>query len=225
MLSINGDKLEKYISTVVDAVYALKNFKISPFINMILSKRERNIFIYGVGRSGYIGRCFTMRLMHLGFNAYFIGDSCPSVNKNDLLILISGSGKSEPVNTILKNGIKKFGNNIDIAYITYNKYILNYLNDEYGINIKNTNKNNKNNINNNKNYNNYNKNSTNKINNTNSNILTIILNLPDYDRNIFPMGTLFEITLMVFLDLTISELMKKLNKSENDIKRKHFNLW
>ena len=60
---------------------------------------SRKIFIYGAGRSGFIGRAFAQRLMHLGVDSVFIGDSItPQFIENDLLILISGSGEtSSPV--------------------------------------------------------------------------------------------------------------------------------
>ena len=53
------------------------------------------IFVQGTGRSGYIGRAFTMRLMQMGFPAFFVGDTTtPAIGAGDLLITISGSGKT-----------------------------------------------------------------------------------------------------------------------------------
>ncbi|MHA1753616.1 MAG: 6-phospho-3-hexuloisomerase [Candidatus Helarchaeota archaeon] len=66
---------------------------INEFVKYIYDSRK--IFIYGAGRSGFIGRAFAQRLMHLGFDSIFIGDSItPQFIANDLLILISGSGKT-----------------------------------------------------------------------------------------------------------------------------------
>src|SRR5690625_6284740 len=42
------------------------------------------IFVVGVGRSGFVGRAFSNRLMHLGFTVYFIGEpTTPSIQEGD----------------------------------------------------------------------------------------------------------------------------------------------
>lgn len=53
------------------------------------------IFCAAQGRSGYILRCFCMRLMHLGFRAHFSGDTAtPAMGPGDLLVVLSGSGRT-----------------------------------------------------------------------------------------------------------------------------------
>lgn len=70
---------------------------------------DKRIFVYGEGRSGYMGRSFAMRLMHLGFIAYFIGETIsPSIKSGDIVVLISGSGKSTQTNQIAHQA-KKIG--------------------------------------------------------------------------------------------------------------------
>ena len=46
-------------------------------IDLILQIRNTSnkIFVYGAGRSGFIGRCFAQRLMHFGINSCFISDA------------------------------------------------------------------------------------------------------------------------------------------------------
>ncbi|MBY8992338.1 MAG: SIS domain-containing protein [Candidatus Lokiarchaeota archaeon] len=66
-------------------------------ISLILQIHEaKNItFIYGAGRSGFIGRSFAQRLMHLGIKSCFISDAVTyQYKEQDLLILISGSGET-----------------------------------------------------------------------------------------------------------------------------------
>ena len=66
-------------------------------IDLILQVRnlKNKVFIYGAGRSGFVGRCFAQRLMHLGIDSCFISDAVTyRYTKNDLLILISGSGET-----------------------------------------------------------------------------------------------------------------------------------
>jgi len=56
------------------------------------------IFVYGTGRSGLVGKAFAIRLVHLGFQTFVIGETITApVQKNDLVILISGSGETIPV--------------------------------------------------------------------------------------------------------------------------------
>jgi len=56
---------------------------------------SRAVFVMGAGRSGLVGRAFAMRLMHLGFTAYVVGESTtPAVTKEDAVVAISGSGQT-----------------------------------------------------------------------------------------------------------------------------------
>jgi len=53
------------------------------------------IFGCATGRSGFILRGFLMRLMHLGFTVYFVGETTtPRVRPGDLLMVMSGSGET-----------------------------------------------------------------------------------------------------------------------------------
>ena len=55
------------------------------------------IFLYGAGRSGLVAKAFAIRLVHLGFQTYVIGETItPPVRKGDLVIVISGSGETIP---------------------------------------------------------------------------------------------------------------------------------
>ncbi|HAB0417250.1 TPA_asm: 6-phospho-3-hexuloisomerase [Listeria monocytogenes] len=54
------------------------------------------IFVAGKGRSGFVANSFAMRLNQLGKQAFVIGESTtPSIQKDDLFIVISGSGSTE----------------------------------------------------------------------------------------------------------------------------------
>jgi len=85
---------------------ALDFDKILKLVNLIFTIKSENnkVFIYGAGRSGFIGRCFAQRLMHLDINSCFISDAVtPRYTKDDLLILISGSGETASPVAIAKN--------------------------------------------------------------------------------------------------------------------------
>ena len=55
--------------------------------------QAKRIFVLGEGRSGLMGKAFAMRLMHAGFQVYAVGETItPSIQQDDLLVAISGSG-------------------------------------------------------------------------------------------------------------------------------------
>jgi len=57
--------------------------------------KEKRIFVDGEGRSGLMAKGFAMRLMHLGYEVFVIGETItPALKEKDLFIAVSGSGKS-----------------------------------------------------------------------------------------------------------------------------------
>jgi 6-phospho-3-hexuloisomerase len=63
-----------------------------------LVKEKKRIFVVGEGRSGLMAKSFAMRLMHLGATVYVVGETItPSISSEDILIAISGSGKTKSV--------------------------------------------------------------------------------------------------------------------------------
>jgi 6-phospho 3-hexuloisomerase len=58
----------------------------------------RRVFVYGAGRSGMVARAFAVRLAHLGYTVYVIGETVAApVQKGDVVVLVSGSGETYPV--------------------------------------------------------------------------------------------------------------------------------
>lgn len=58
----------------------------------------RRVFVVALGRSGLILRMFAMRLMQIGLEVYVVGDvTTPAIVAGDLLIALSGSGRTETV--------------------------------------------------------------------------------------------------------------------------------
>ncbi|MFX0077399.1 MAG: hypothetical protein ACFE96_18305, partial [Candidatus Hermodarchaeota archaeon] len=55
---------------------SIDNSQILKLIELIALINSNNgmIFVYGAGRSGFVGRCFAQRLMHLGINSCFVSD-------------------------------------------------------------------------------------------------------------------------------------------------------
>ena len=92
----------------------IKNQVILNIIDLILQvfNSENRIFVYGAGRSGFVGRCFAQRLMHLGMKSCFVSDAVTHQYANkDLLILISGSGETASSIAIAKKA-KEIGGSI-----------------------------------------------------------------------------------------------------------------
>lgn len=92
------------MTTITDSFeYILKNFEnlreldegiVERVCKVILE--SGNIFVYGVGRSGIVGRMFAMRLVQMGLQAYFVGETiAPVVTEKDSVILLSGTGESQ----------------------------------------------------------------------------------------------------------------------------------
>jgi len=60
-----------------------------------LLHRAPQVFVYGAGRSGIIGRAFAMRLVQAGLRSYVIGESVtPIVRSGDAVFILSGQGES-----------------------------------------------------------------------------------------------------------------------------------
>lgn len=54
------------------------------------------IFFAGAGRAGLMMRAIAMRLMHLGYTCYVVGDvTTPSIQRGDLLIAASGKAETK----------------------------------------------------------------------------------------------------------------------------------
>jgi 6-phospho-3-hexuloisomerase len=66
-------------------------------VNRVIEKLDNaeRIFCAAQGRSGFILRCFCMRLMQLGYPAFFVGETItPRIRKGDVLFVLSGSGQT-----------------------------------------------------------------------------------------------------------------------------------
>lgn len=169
----------EYILKHMDELKSFNSEIAKEFVNKLLSTRR--IFIYGSGRSGFVGRCFAIRLIHLGLTAYVIGESItPSIRKGDTVVVISRTGETYPVlltTQIAKNmGIEVVGivenENSTIARLADLKIVLPMKEDEY--------------------------------------------------RSTYaPLGTLFEIAAMIYLDGIVSELMARLGQTEKDMRERH----
>jgi 6-phospho-3-hexuloisomerase len=160
----------------------------------MLGCTNRRILILGAGRSGLIGRAFAMRLMHLGFQVYVVGETItPSIGKGDLIIALSGSGTTKLVVTAAE-----IGKTVDAKIIAITSYAdsdLAKLADQIVL-IK----------------------GRTKIADEKDYFLRQLMG--DFEP-MAPLGTVFEISLMTFLDGVIVELMHRLGLKENELRKRH----
>lgn len=110
----NGFSIKSTTKTIINEISdVLKNVKedeLERFIEAI--KSSKKIFVTGQGRSGLVARTFAMRLTHIGFSCYVVGDTTtPNIDDGDMLIACSSSGT-----TSMTCHIAKLAKDLD-AYI------------------------------------------------------------------------------------------------------------
>lgn len=172
---------------------------IETFVNKLVeaSVKGSKVLVVGVGRSGLVARAFAMRLMHLGLKTYVLGETItPSVTKGDIVVAVSGSGSTTVVVAVAE-AAKKVGAYV-IAITSYKDSPLAKTADLVVYVPGRT-----------------------KISKIDDYFARQILGIHE---PLAPLGTLFEITTMVFLDSIIVELMKRLGKTEEDMRKIHANI-
>ena len=81
-------------------------------------QEAKTIFVAASGRSGFAMRSAAMRLMHLGLNVYFVGETItPAITAGDLLIVSSGSGTTS---SIIKAAEKSLSVGAKVVALTTN---------------------------------------------------------------------------------------------------------
>ncbi len=79
------------------------------FVDIIIGSRK--IFVYGVGRSGLIAKAFSIRLVQMGLEVYFIGETItPIVDEGHAVIIVSYTGETmsaiQTANIVRRMGAK-----------------------------------------------------------------------------------------------------------------------
>lgn len=168
-------------------------------VDLLLSayRDGKKVFVVGVGRSGLVGRAFAMRLMHLGFSAYVVGETVtPAARTEDILIAISGSGRSAAV-VATAEVAKNLGVRV-IAFTSYPDSPLAKIADLV-VSIP----------------------GRTKVSEEDRWEARQLLGLHE---PLAPLGTQFELVAQVVLDSIISELMARLGKEEEDLRELHANV-
>ncbi|MGB9176010.1 MAG: 6-phospho-3-hexuloisomerase [Methanoregula sp.] len=89
MMRLMASKIREIANTISDE-------DTEKFIRELLDAKR--VYVIGAGRSGLVAKAFTMRLMHLGLQAYVVGETItPALNKGDVIVIFSGSGRTKTV--------------------------------------------------------------------------------------------------------------------------------
>ena len=150
---------------------------------------SKKILAAGAGRSGFAVKSFAMRLMHMGFDAYVVGETVtPNLEASDLLIIGSGSGETGSLVNMAEKA-RKIGAKIVTVTIRPEGAI--------------------------------------------GKIADLAIKIPaptpkaETDasfKSIQPMGSLFEQSLLIFLDAVILRLMEKQGNHADTMFSRHANL-
>jgi 6-phospho-3-hexuloisomerase len=187
---------DEILSGARSAIDELDEEQVEKLIQMILEAKDKKIFVVGMGRSGFVGRAFALRLMNLGFNVYFLGETItPAAEKDDLVIAISGTGMTKLVVSATA-AAKEIGTHV-VAITSYKDSPLGEMADLLVL-IK----------------------GRTRMGWPREQDYLARQILGEREP-LSPLGSIFENNCMVFLDGLIVELMYRLKKNENDLKLRH----
>ncbi len=87
-------KSTAYLLSNVAKILAVNRSKeIEDAVSILTSAKK--LFVYGVGRSGLAARAFAMRMVQLGIDCYFIGETItPVVGDGDAVLIVSNTGST-----------------------------------------------------------------------------------------------------------------------------------
>jgi len=188
--------VEEIIAGIKSSIEELNMKEVERLIQLLLGAKDKKIFIVGMGRSGFVGRAFALRLMNLGFDVYFLGETItPAAEKGDLLIAISGTGATKMVLTA-STAAKEIGATV-IAITSFPESPLGQIADHI-ITVKGRTKA-----------------------GWPKEEDYLARQLMGEREPITPLGSIFENNCMVFLDGLVVELMQRLGRTEEDLRRRH----
>jgi 6-phospho-3-hexuloisomerase len=190
MMQLMASKIRAISKTISDD-------NVEQFLAELL--HAKHIYVMGAGRSGLVAKAFAMRLMHLGLQAYVVGETItPAVTRDDVMVVFSGSGKTQTVADLAETA-KAIG--AHICLITSNPdsrigkisdciVIIEHHRDDVEDDA----------------------------------VEFEIRQMLGEHKSFAPLGTLFETASIVFADAVISRLMEITKTDENALKNRHTNI-
>jgi 6-phospho-3-hexuloisomerase len=190
---------EEIVACIKMSIEELDMKSVERLVKTLIGSKDKKIFTVGMGRSGFVARAFALRLMNLGFNVYFLGETItPAAEKGDLLIAISGTGTTKMVLTA-SAAAKDIGAKV-IAITSFPESPLGKLADLI-VEVKGRTKA-----------------------GTPKEKDYLTRQIMGVGEPLTPLGSIFEINSMVFFDSLVVELMHRLGSTEADMKRRHATL-
>jgi 6-phospho-3-hexuloisomerase len=190
MMQLMASKIRAISKTISDE-------DVEKFLSELL--QAKRIYVIGAGRSGLVAKAFAMRLMHLGLAAFVVGETItPALNRDDVMIVFSGSGKTKTVADIAETAheigahICLITSNADsrIGKIADCVVIIEHHRDEVEDDA----------------------------------VEFEIRQMLGEHKSFAPLGTVFETASIVFADAIISRLMEITKTDENALKIRHTNI-
>lgn len=180
-----------------DIAQMIAGDEIDAFLAAILAAKR--IYVMGAGRSGLVAKSFAMRLMHMGFTSYVVGETItPATGEGDLIIAFSGSGNTKTIGDIAETA-KGLG--VKIALVSSNPDSRIGKIADYIIRIE-----------------------IRRDPVTCDAHEYEIRQMLGEHRSFAPLGTIFETTSLIFGDAAISTLMDMTKTDESELKRRHTNI-
>jgi 6-phospho 3-hexuloisomerase len=187
--------MKKIAEHIQKTVEHLDDREVDNMVSEIL--KAKSVFLVGAGRSGLVGKAFAMRLVQVGISAHVVGETTtPAITKKDLLIAVSGSGRTSQIVNVVK-----IAKDIGVRVLTITSYPeekLGQLSDHV-VTIK----------------------GRTKVDIEESYTAS---QLKGEFASLTPLGTLFEDTVLVFFDGVVAKLMIELGKGEKYMKKRHASL-
>ncbi|HOU81191.1 MAG TPA: 6-phospho-3-hexuloisomerase [Methanoregulaceae archaeon] len=191
------DMMRLMASKIRDTAASLSDSETEAFLSAIQSAER--IYVMGAGRSGLVAKAFAMRLMHLGFISFVVGETItPAMRQKDLLVIFSGSGRTKTIADIAETAQKIGGR---IALITSNRDSKISRMADVIVIIENQ---------------------RDQVRDETAEFE--IRQMTGEHRSFAPLGTLFETAAMVFADACISRLMEVSMIDEKELKNRHANI-
>lgn len=191
-------EMMRLMASRIDAIAShLSDEEVSRFIKELLEAKR--IYVMGAGRSGLVAKAFAMRLMHLGMISYVVGETItPALQKGDVIVVLSGSGKTRTIAEIVQTAKEIQGR---ICLITSNPdSVIGKMADSCVV-IENY---------------------RDKV--PDESVEFDIRQMLGEHRSFAPLGTLFETAAMTFCDAVISRLMEITSTDEAELKGRHANI-
>lgn len=114
-MNINSH-LRQIVDELTQTTERVSSSEAEQLVNAIIEAKR--VFVTGSGRSGFMGKSFAMRMMHMGIDAYVIGETVTSTfTKDDLLILGSGSGETKMLIPVVEKA-KEIGGKVSVVTIS-----------------------------------------------------------------------------------------------------------